>query len=482
MGIYGVLNIAQSALATQQMAMEVASHNIANVSTPGYTRQIPLLESQTDASVEIMKLGLGVKITAVSQSFDAYTTRTLNQNTSILQENEAKTSVLAHLETLFNETQDTGLSPALDEFWNAWQDVADHPSGIPERTALLGKAQILTDRFHSISTDIHTELYNMNTNLGVAITELNQITKEIADLNGKIVSAESVGASANDLRDQRMNLVEKVSALVGNIYVQDERGSLTLLTSDGTPLVDGVDSWEFQQSGNEIYWNQIPTDVSKKLTGGKIGGWLDMRDEVLPESLANLDELAGTLIQEVNSVHLTGYPLVGNPGNYFFEDFQTAPDLPNTGDYQDAAAWIRLSTDVAATPANIAAGGLSGAPGDNEKALALAGIQNDATIQIRKWTYDGRGASKTSSLQTETLDDYYRILAGEVGTLTQEVTTGRDFAQTMRDRVGELRDSVSGVNLDEEMVSLMKIQRAHEAAAKLVTTADELLQSVLDMR
>ncbi len=296
------------------------------------------------------------------------------------------------------------------------------------------------------------------------------------------VTAESAGASANDLRDQRMNVVDKVSALIGNVYLEDHQRGLTLLTEDGTPLVDGVDSWQLQQSGQSIYWNQIPTDISRKLTGGKIGGWLEMRDEILPQSLANLDELAGSLMQEVNSLHAAGYTLAGDTGKYFFENFRTAPDLPTAVNYEGAAAWIQLSADVAGTPANIAAGALSGAPGDNEKARAIAAIQNDAAVQIRKWTYADRGASRTSNMQTETLDDYYRGLAADVGTLTQQVTTQRDFAQSMRDRLGELRDSVSGVNLDEEMVELMKIQRAHEAAAKLVTTADEMLQTLLQMR
>ncbi len=482
MGINAVLNIAQNALAAQQMAMEVTSHNIANVSTPGYTRQTPILESQTDPSIGVMKMGLGVRMTGVSQAFDGYTTRVLNQNTSTLEEYGAKATVLSHLESLFDETEETGLSQAIDDFWNAWQDVANNPSGISERSALLAKTENLTDRFHSTSISIHTEVGSLNTSLAQGLTELNEATKEIADLNGKIIAAESAGASANDLRDQRMNLVNKVSSLIGSVYIEDEQGALTLLTAAGTPLVNGVDSWEFQQSGNSIYWNSIPTDISRKLTGGKIGGWLEVRDDILPETLANLDELAGTLIDKVNSLHLSGFALDGATGKYFFEDFQTAPDVPNAGNYEGAAGWIRLSSDVAGMPANVAAGAVSGAPGDNEKALAIAGLQTNTAVQIRKWTYASRGAVKTSNIQSESLDNYYRALAADVGNQTEQASTQRDFSQTMGDRLSELRDSVSGVNLDEEMVSLMKIQRAHEAAAKLVTTADEMLQSLLQMR
>ncbi len=482
LGISAILNIAQGALNANQIAMEVVSHNIANVNTPGYTRQSAVMESESPISMNRLKIGMGVRVDSVTQAFDRYTTKAIHQNTSALNENQSKASVLSQLESLLNETGDSTLSQAMNKFWNAWQDVANNPGGIAERTALLEKAKILAQKFNSMSSDLNQTKKDMNTNLQMGIEKVNDLTKNIADLNDKIVAAEASKTPANDLRDQRNNLLEKLSGWLGNVYLEQENGSVTVLTQGGILLVDEDKHWDFSTQGNSIYYNNIPSDVSKKLTGGKIGGWLDVRDEIAPQYLANLDELAGTFIQRVNTLHLTGYTLAGQTGKYFFQNFQTAPAVPNSGDYQGAAAYIQLSTDVLNNPANIAAGGQSGAPGDNENALRIVPLQKDDSIQIRKWTISDRGTSTSNSLQTETMDDYYRTLVGEVGIGTEASNENQKFVQSMLDRLGEVRDSVSGVNLDEELTEMMKIQRAYEAASKMITVADDMLQSLLQMR
>jgi len=133
-------------------------------------------------------------------------------------------------------------------------------------------------------------------------------------------------------------------------------------------------------------------------------------------------------------------------------------------------------------PENIAAGGASGEPGDNETAMEILALQTDDTLQVRKWVVEDRGANRSSSLQTETMDDYYAALTGDLGILVAENTQNAAFAETMLENLDKVRESVSGVNLDEEMTELIKIQRAYEAASKLVLIADEMLQSLLEMR
>jgi len=193
--------------------------------------------------------------------------------------------------------------------------------------------------------------------------------------------------------------------------------------------------------------------------------------------------LAGSFIREVNGLHRQGYTLSGETGKLFFEDFKTDPEIPNVTDFTGAAAYIRLSSDVKGTPANIAVGGTSGDPGDNENGIRILSLQTDETIQVKKWSYKDRtGGFISSTLQVGTMEDYYRSLSGEVGMLVDEFSQNKDFDRAMIDQLTELKDSVSGVNLDEEMAELIKIQQAHEAAAKLVTFADEMLQSVLQMR
>jgi len=565
-GITFVLNIAKDALMAQQKGIDVTGHNIANVNTPGFTRQRVILESNAVATTTRLKMGLGVKADTVIQYFDQFTTKNIQQKTSALSEFESKKSILDYLQSIFNETSENGLNKTFEEFWNAWQDLANNPVGVPERTALLQKTSHLCERFHQINEDLLRTKNEMNTNLDVSIHELNIFTRQIATLNERIVAAEASGTTANDLRDQRNNLIEKVSGLIDAAYLEEQNGAIMVMTSSGIALVNGNQSWDLERTGQEIYWNDVPTDISEKLSGGKIGAWMDLRDEIIPQYMANLDELAGTMISQVNGLHYGGYALDNSTNRYFFNPFNMGPlqygdpwtgdstvsvggaytgnatktftftmdgsgivgtdsftvhwddgqgnngDLPVTPtsysnlnvfegiqisfgagnvvdtqtfsvpvfDNSGAARYIALSTDVERQPGRIAAGTAPGEPGNNENALAIQALQ-DATLLVRKWTYQ-RGTDPLSQNQSGTLDEFYTILAGDIGMLDEEMGQGQSFQQTMINQLNEIRDSISGVSLDEEMINLIKYQHAFTAASKLVNASDEMLQELLSLR
>ncbi|MCX8117526.1 MAG: flagellar hook-associated protein FlgK [Desulfobacterota bacterium] len=481
-GIRNVIDIAKGALLANQKAMTVISHNIANVNTPGYTRQRMILEANPPYFANRLKIGMGVKAESVVQFVDPFVNRSIHQKTSLLKEHETRASVLSQMEVIFNETKGQGLVQALNEFWNAWQDVASSPNGISERTALLAKGEVLTRQFHVMSESLHQMKSEMNTNLKISLQEVNQLVRQIAELNEKIVFAESNQTMANDLRDQRSSHLERLSEYLGNVYVTDAHGAWTVMTPDGMILVDGKHYWQLRMEGDAIYWNNIPNDISKKIQGGKIGAWLDLRDDLIPQTIANLDELAGALIREVNALHVRGYTLGGETGLNFFAPFKAPPETPHLNDFTGAASYIRLSDEVRGLPVNVAAARAPGAPGDNENALRIVSLQTDGSLSLRRWNYAQRGLSISSTLQIGTLDDYYRMMVGEIGILVDEASENHDFTKALMDHLTALRDSVSGVNLEEEMVELMKIQRAHEAASKLVTITDEMLQSLLAMR
>jgi flagellar hook-associated protein 1 FlgK len=565
-GITFVLNIAKGALMAQQKGINVTGHNIANVNTPGFTRQRVILESNAVATTTRLKMGLGVKADTVIQYFDQFTTKNIQQKTSALSEFESKKSILDYLQSIFNETSENGLNKTFEEFWNAWQDLANNPVGVPERTALLQKTSHLCERFHQINEDLLRTKNEMNTNLDVSIHELNIFTRQIATLNERIVAAEASGTTANDLRDQRNNLIEKVSGLIDAAYLEEQNGAIMVMTSSGIALVNGNQSWDLERTGQEIYWNDVPTDISEKLSGGKIGAWMDLRDEIIPQYMANLDELAGTMISQVNGLHYGGYALDNSTNRYFFNPFNMGPlqygdpwtgdstvsvggaytgnatktftftmdgsgivgtdsftvhwddgqgnngDLPVTPtsysnlnvfegiqisfgagnvvdtqtfsvpvfDNSGAARYIALSTDVERQPGRIAAGTAPGEPGNNENALAIQALQ-DATLLVRKWTYQ-RGTDPLSQNQSGTLDEFYTILAGDIGMLDEEMGRSQSFQQTMINQLNEIRDSISGVSLDEEMINLIKYQHAFTAASKLVNASDEMLQELLSLR
>ena len=270
-GISFVLDLARGALSAQQQGIAVTSHNIANVNTPGYTRQRANFENLTSDTTSPIKLGYGVVVDSVSQYYDRFITQSLQQKESLLGETEAEKSTLSYIQNLFNDQAGNGLSEVLNEFWNGWQNLANNPSGIPERTALLQKAEALIERFHTIRSDltrVHNEVGN---SLEASLNDLNTWTGMAAELNQKIVSSESNGSAANDLRDQRNELLKKISGLIeGNTYENGD-GSVTFVTTNGLLLVDHAQSWKLTQNGPAIYWNEIPADVSDRLQGGRSG-------------------------------------------------------------------------------------------------------------------------------------------------------------------------------------------------------------------
>jgi len=484
-GISSIMNIAAGALQANQIAMEVVSNNIANVNTPGYTRQSAVLESNSPISINQLKLGTGVQVESVTQASDPYTTQAIQQNTSSLNEYQTEASALSQVESLFNETGSGTLGDAMNNFWNAWQDVANNPSGTTERSALLENAQILTQKFNSMSNDLTQTKEDMNTNIQMGVEQVNELTGQIAALNGQIVAAEADNTPANDLRDQRNSLLQQLSSWVGNVSVEQENGSVTVMTQGGLLLVDGNKNYEFSTQGDMIYYNNVQNDVSNNLTGGQIGGWLNIRDEVVPQYQSNLDELAGTLIRQVNALHSTGYTPSGQTDKDFFDTSQ----VPASGDNTGAAGYIQLSTDVLDDPANIAAGtippaapGDSSPPGDNENALKIAALQTDDSIQIQKWTISNPGGTPSSSVETTSMDDYYQSLVGDIGITTEAANDNQSFAQSTLNNLQDVQDSVSGVNLDEEMTELLQIQQAYEANSKMITIADDMLQSLLQVQ
>ena len=580
-GISLLLNIAQEAMLAQQKGIDVTGHNIANVNTPGYTRQGLILESVEETPLARLKLGYGVDAASVVQYFDPFTTQSINQKTSSLSEYETQKSVLDYVQSLFNDQAGNGLNQAMADFWNAWQDLSNNPGGIPERTALLQKAENMCNEFQMTQNNLTQTKNQMNVNLTVGIEETNTVIEQIARLNQQIVQAETIGTKANDLRDQRNSLVQNLSQWIDISYFEKDNGAVTVNTKSGVALVDGDLSWTLSQRGDKIYWNNIQNDISNQLTGGKIGAWLDLKDNILPQYIANLDELAGTMIHQVNDLHYKGYTLDGQTNKYFFNPpnfpsdvtygtwsgtsiassggvyantapagtFQfTVTSAAGTGqvgtdaitlgwtgpggtsgtinldssyvpgtlvnvsqglqtslgtgtvvngdtfsigvvpgtpcpDYAGASRTIALSSDVEDNPRNIAASTSSNPQetGNNENALAIQALR-DEQASIKKWTYNNRGLTQSSDNSFETLDEYYNILVGDIGMLTDEADGNQNFYESMINQLKNIRDTVSGVNLEEEMINMMKYQYGFMAAAKLVSASDQMLQTLMQIQ
>ncbi|MFW6146935.1 MAG: flagellar hook-associated protein FlgK [Thermodesulfobacteriota bacterium] len=312
-GLGLVLHIAKSALNAQQYGMDVTGHNIANVNTPGYSRQSPVHEAKEPARYGGVLLGRGVDTTQVMRTSDQLIENRLMQQNSNMSCSEEMERYMQVVEGYFNENSESSLSTMLTEFWNLWHDVANNPSGSSERIALYEQSRSLVEQFNTLNsnlTHLETDLTNA---VSAGIGDINQITKEIAQLNNQIVGMEARGM-ANDLRDERNTLISELSEHLNVKTFDQDNGSVTVVTARGCVLVHGGSSYDLElggENGDRVKWqgSSTTTDITDYIDTGKLGGWLDMRDEIIAKYKLDLDSLAKEFIWAVNQQHSQGVGL-----------------------------------------------------------------------------------------------------------------------------------------------------------------------------
>jgi len=315
-GIGMVLNIATTALNAQQYGLGVTAQNIANVNTEGYSRQNPVLVAKQPLMYGGLLLGRGVDTEQVSRSSDQLIENKLMQEKSNMSSSSEMEKYMQVLEGFFNENSGNSISTMVSDFWNGWYDISNHPSGPSERISLYEQSVLLSEQFNALRTDltqIHTDLTGAVTS---GIETINKITHEIAQVNGQIVSMETNNV-ANDLRDKRNALVSELNEYLDVKAFEQSDGSLTILATRGCTLVQGNSSYDLEMggtNGDRIRWQNSSgsyVDITNYLTNGKLGGWLDMRDEIIAKNQLDLDALAKEFIWSVNQQHSQGVGLEG---------------------------------------------------------------------------------------------------------------------------------------------------------------------------
>ncbi|MGB2689215.1 MAG: flagellar hook-associated protein FlgK, partial [Desulfobacterales bacterium] len=311
-----VLNIATTALSAQQYGMGVTAQNIANVNTEGYSRQNPVLVAKQPLLYGGLLLGRGVDTEQVSRSVDQLIENKLMQEKSNMSSSSEMEKYMQVLEGFFNENSGTSISTMVSEFWNGWYDISNNPSGVSERISLYEQSVLLSEQFNALGTD----LIQLDTDLTGAVTSgietINKITHEIAKVNGQIVSMEANNV-ANDLRDKRNTLVSELNEYLDVKAFEQSDGSLTIVAARGCTLVQGNSDYELEMggtNGDRVTWQNSSgsyVDITNYLTNGKLGGWLDIRDEIIAKNQLDLDALAKEFIWSVNQQHSQGVGLEG---------------------------------------------------------------------------------------------------------------------------------------------------------------------------
>jgi flagellar hook-associated protein 1 FlgK len=449
------LNIAVGAMLADQAALDTTSNNIANANTPGYSRQTVNFEETPPVEYGGQLFGTGVEIGQITSQRNNVLQMSLDQATQQQSKYDSYLTSMQQVQTLFNETSGTGLQSSITAFFNSLQQLSTDPSNTSLRQAVLSAAQNMAQDFNSTSSSLTSLQQNVDQSVPQAVSQVNSLTSQIAQLNSEVSAAESTGQNAGSLVDQRNQLISQVSGIIDVSQVDAGNGNVTLTTTSGAALVVGNKSFQLTTQANpttgfqDVY--SMGKDITSTITGGSLGGTLQVRDSTIPSMLSSLDSLASSLENSFNSVNKAGTDLNGNPGGNFFVP-------PPAGGAGAAATMSVALTD----PSQIAAS-LDGSTGGNANVNAMLALQNQGIVN------------------GQTPINAYSNLVFQVG---NDVASAQSEEQGVTATVQQLQNqigSISGVSINEEAANLVQYQQAYQAAAQIASVISNLTSTAIDM-
>jgi flagellar hook-associated protein 1 FlgK len=455
--LFGSLSIAVRSLLAQEGAISVTTNNISNVNTPGYSRQIPILTEAPPLDTGQISIGNGVNFEGVQSVRDNILELRIDQETQQQDQLESYVNSMNQVQSLFNDTEGGGLGNVINQFFSSFQQLADNPTDVPTRQAVLSAAQNLASAFQQTGQQLSTIQGGIDQEVSQTVDEINSDTTQLAGLNQQIASLQGNSEQAGMLEDQQYSVLNSLSKLVDVAVTDAGDGSLTITTTNGAPLVAGAQSFALStatdpSTGFQHIFSQ-GTDETSNFTGGQLAGLVEARDQAIPSALSNLDNLAAGIINAVNTQNGQGYDLNGDKGGNFFQPVVQPSPGSNAGAAENMAVAITDPSKIAASS--------DGTQGDNANALAMANIRNQAVVN------------------GETATDFYSNLVSTVGSDVSSATDEQESVGLVLTQLQNQRSDISGVSLDEEAANLIRYQRAYEAAARVVSTIDQLTETVI---
>jgi flagellar hook-associated protein 1 FlgK len=455
-----ILSIARGSLLAQQLALGVTSHNLANVTTEGFSRQRAELEPGVPVRVPQGLLGTGVRVADITRARDALLDGIYRREHSLHQGFLARYDALGRIEGALAEPSELSLGAALSAFWNSWSDLASDPVSSSARVAVVAAGQRVVDRFHRLASDLASVRDESVGRLEEGLRQVSALAAQIASLNEQIVSVRAGGRSAPDLEDRRDALLDELARYVPVTVTAKNDGSVGVVI-DGIAVVEGTVHRTLVGGFGGGGW-QIGTSAGSRIdaVSGLLGGLLSILNDELPRLRDHLDVLARALVERVNAIHSTGTNPLGTTGVRFFDDQGSL----NAVSADTLALDIGVSTDARFVSAGTPDGTGSYRAGANDVALAIAALRTDTSGGL----LSGIG-----------LDAAYRDLASDVAFRASSAREATDAHAALASAARERRESVSGVATDEELVRVIQIQAAYGATARLLKVVDEMYQSLL---
>ncbi len=460
MGMSVGLNTAVLALRAHQLAVDVASHNVANAQSPGYSRQRVLLRPLVIPGAFGMGSGLhanpgaGVDASALHRVRDTFLDYQARQAFSNEAYWGASTQALQRAELTFNEPSEDGLGAVMNRFWSSWHDVVTNPDSAAARSTLVNAGSAVGSRFQAMRADLGAQRGNLNTQIVDVARKINDASSEIATLNVTIAQFEAGGREASDLRDRRDMLLDGLSKLGPITYSEQpdttvtvQWGSHTLVQANQSENV-AVQADPGNTGMDRLYFTS--DNAVLDTSAGELGGLKHVRDTALPALITKLDTLAAGIITNINAIHTTGYGIDNSTGNALFNGTD--------------AATITINPVIGGNPDKLATSAAANTPGDSSMALAMANLQLDRLM----------------AGGTQTFDEFYGNTVTVLGADVAQSIVNVDGASLVSGHIDQSRQSVSGVNIDEEVMNMTLSQHAYDASARVITVIDSMLDTLIN--
>ena len=446
-----LFSIPLSGLDAASTAMSAIANNIANLNTPGYTRERPVLQEADPIISNGIAYGTGVKLQGIESLRNSILELQIGNETQQQGQSQAYVNAVGQAQTLF-PSDTSGIGQQISNFFQSLNSLSTDPSNLALRQSVLSAAGSMASAFNGTANQLSAVRNSLDQNVQRTVGEVNQITQQIAGLNTKLAGISNSSTGYGSFIDQRDALVQKLSGLI-DVSVINNGTSITLTTKQGAALVVGNQSFALSTaldpaSGVQHIYSQ-GTDITGDISGGQLGGFLQARDQTLPAMQTQLDSLAGGLTQALNTAHAMGFDLNGNAGGNLFS--------PVSG------AGAAASMAVAITDPTLLAASSDGTTGSNGNLANLSAVANQAV---------SNGMTPTGA---------YSNLVFQVGSAVSDGNTELDASNTMLQQLQQQQASVSGVSLDEEASNLLLYQRAYQAAAQAISTIDQMLQTAIQM-
>lgn len=471
-GLFHSLGIGSESLFTNRQGVDTTAHNIANAQTEGYSRQDVHLQQRDPSIVRGHPIGNGVYVGSIKRSHDKFIEKQLNQHTSAEGESSQVYKALEEFQLIFSPEMNASIAEEISDFFAKMQIASNMPDDLTARTALTDQARNVTSAFHNVDRELKLSRDALNETIMHETVEISNLTGQIADLNVKINEFEvGDGSEANDLRDQRDMALSKLASKINIRYYVDkdnmlvvrgprdallvERGLSSKLEVIRNPENDGMYNIRVKSFDGDSF-----RDITSGVESGSVSGLLRVRDGVAKNLLTDTNELAYRFANQVNGIHQHGFGLndyAEKTGRNFFNPI---------GDMDNAALNIEVSDLIVDSPDAISLSSTPNSVGDNVVANELLRLRD-------RRLFDNNNASFV---------DFY---ANYVGVLGTEAVRAKHQAETDGIILADIqarKESISGVSLDEEAAQMIKWQTSFTASSKVITTVDEMIETVLGMK